>query len=138
MKKYEFIEHTADIKFKIYAKTLNEIFENAALAFSEVLTRGEKVKSKKEKTITLEGREDNEGFLYMFLDELVSLVDMDDFVTAKAKVDYDPNLKQLNATIYGDDTKNYKNLESIKAATYADMYIKKTKQGSEAQVVLDV
>jgi SHS2 domain-containing protein len=30
-----FLEHTADTKFRAYGKNLNEVFENAALAFSE-------------------------------------------------------------------------------------------------------
>lgn len=138
MKKFEFLPHTADVKFRIYGKTLNEIFENSALAFSKILARGEKVNPKIKETILLEGPKDNEGFLYEFLDELIALVDIDNFITAKAKVDYNPQLKQLKAIIYGDKAKNYKELESIKAATYAEMYIKKTPEGYEAQAVLDV
>ena len=31
-KQFEYLEHTADIKFLTYGKTLEEVFENAALA----------------------------------------------------------------------------------------------------------
>ncbi|RZD31065.1 archease, partial [Candidatus Parvarchaeota archaeon] len=42
MKKYEFFEHTADVKFKSYGGSLNEVFENCALAVSKIISRDEK------------------------------------------------------------------------------------------------
>ena len=45
--KYKFIEHTADIKFQAYGKTINEIFENSILAISSYLSRDSKIKTKK-------------------------------------------------------------------------------------------
>jgi SHS2 domain-containing protein len=44
----------------------------------------------------------------------------------------------LTAELYGDDSKNYPELDSVKAATYAEMSIKKTKEGYIVQAVLDV
>ncbi|MCH7568945.1 MAG: archease [Nanoarchaeota archaeon] len=133
---YKFLEHTADIKFRAYGKTLNAVFENCALAFSDTLSRGKKIKSEKKKTISLEGK-DNESLLYNFLEELIYLLDAEYFVVSKAKVKIKDN--KLNGVIYGDRVDNYKDLDHIKAATYAEMYIKKRKDGKwEAQVVLDV
>lgn len=138
--KYKFLEHTADIKFRAYGKSLNELFENCALAVSDTLSRGGKIKTIKKKKITVKGN-DNESLLYNFLEELIYLLDAEDFVVSKAKVKIKEEIKgkKLQAEIYGDDTKNYKDLDHIKAATYAEMYIKKRKDGKfEAQVVLDV
>lgn len=133
--KYKFLEHTADIKFKVYGKTLNEIFENAVLALSEYLSRGEKIKSKKGKVVDVSGS-DLESLFYNFLDELIYLLDAENFIVAKAKV----TLRgyNLHAELYGDSSANYKDLDQVKAATYAEMYIKKTQDGFEAQAVLDV
>ena len=36
-KQYEYLEHTADVKFLAYGKTLEEVFENAALAMFNVM-----------------------------------------------------------------------------------------------------
>ena len=79
---------------------------------------------------------DLESLFYKFLDELIYLLDAENFITAKAKV----TLRgyNLHAEIFGDSASNYKNLDHIKAATYAEMYIKKTEDGFEAQAVLDV
>jgi SHS2 domain-containing protein len=131
---FKFLEHTADIKFQAYGKTLNELFENCALAVSSYLSRGEAVKSKKGKIIEVSGS-DHESLLYNFLDELIYLLDADRFLLSKITV----TLRGFNlkAELYGDDAENY-NIDQIKAATYAEMYIKKTPKGWEAQAVLDV
>ncbi len=134
-KKFEFLEHTADIKFKAWGKTLEEIFENSALAVSDYISRGGKIKPVKNKEIKVEGQDIKELF-YNFLDELLYLLDADGFVVSKAKVKIDN--KKLNAVIYGDNASHYEGLNPIKSATYAEMYIKKFKLGWEAQAVMDV
>ncbi len=134
--KFKFLEHTADIKFQARGKTLNEVFENCVLAFSSYVSRGEKIKSLKKKTIKLEG-EDNEAILYRLMDELIYLIDAKDFVVSKAEVRIKGN--KLEGEVYGDKTGNYKELDHVKAATYAEMYVKQLRNNKwEAQVVLDV
>jgi SHS2 domain-containing protein len=133
--KYEFLEHTADIKVKVYGETLAEVFENVVLAVSEHVSRGEKIKSNKMKVIDVSGK-DNESLLYNFIDEMLYLIDAENFVPSKAAVTL--RGKNLRAEISGDDAGNYSGLDHIKAATYAEMYVKKTEDGWEAQFVIDV
>jgi len=133
-KKFEFLEHTADIKFRAFGRTLNELFENCALALSDYLAQGEKIEIKKGKTIQVFGQ-DQESLLYNFLDELIFLLDSENFILSKLKVQLRGN--NLKAEIYGDNSKDY-NLSYIKAPTYAEMYIRKNSKGWEAQAVLDV
>ncbi len=135
VKKYEFLEHTADIKFKVYAKTLERVFENTAEAISEILSRSDEVKNVGMKKIEISGK-DNPGLLYNFIDELIYLLDAEQFIVAKAKVKISG--KKLTANIYGDDALKYPGLDHIKAATYAEMYVKEKKGNWEAQVVVDV
>ncbi len=133
--KYEFLEHTGDIKFKTYGKTLNEVFENSILAVAEYISRGKKIKSAKGRVIDVSG-EDLESLFYNFLDEIIYLIDAEDFVSTKAKII--TRGFNLHAELFGDNASNYENLDHIKAATYAEMHIKKTDKGWEAQAVLDV
>jgi SHS2 domain-containing protein len=135
MKKFEFLSHTADVKFKAYGKTLNQIFENSVEAFSFIATRGRKVKHLKKRKITLEG-DDNESLLYKLMDELIFLIDAKGFLVSSSKLIVKDS--KLKGELKGDNSKNYKGMESIKSATYAEMYVKKTNNGYEAQVVLDV
>ena len=133
---YKFLEHTADIKFQSYGKTINEVFENSVLAVAEYVSRGKKIKTVKGKVVNVSGN-DLESLFYNFLDELIYLIDAENFLTVKAKVTIlGYNLK---AELFGDSTKNYKDLDHIKAATYAEMYIKKLPDENwEAQAVMDV
>ena len=136
MIKFEFLEHTADIKFRVKGKSLKAVFENCVLAVSHVLSRGRKIKSVKKKEFTVSGK-NNESLLCNFIDELIYLLDAKNFVVSKS------NVKILNgklkAIVYGDDSSHYGDLDSIKAATYAEMYIREVKKGKwEAQVVVDV
>ncbi|MDO8459597.1 MAG: archease [Nanoarchaeota archaeon] len=133
--KFEFFEHTADIKFRAYGKNLEEAFENSASAFSFHVSRGGKIKSNKIKEINLEGA-DLEALFYGFLDELIYLLDAEGFIVVKAKLSIDEN--KLKGKLYGDEVKKYKDLDHVKAATYAEMYLKKVKTGWEVQAVLDV
>jgi len=134
-KKFEFLEHTADIKFRVFGKTLEEVFENSALAVSSIYSKEKKISSKNKKKISVEGR-DRESLLYNFIEELIFLVDSENFVVSKAKILIKNT--SLTAEIYGDDVKNYTNLDQIKSSTYHEMYVKKTKKGWEAQAVVDV
>jgi SHS2 domain-containing protein len=138
-KKFEFLDHTSEIKFKIYGKNLEEIFENSVEAVSNFLTKGKKVKEKKSKRISLVTSEsDLNLLLYNFLEELIFFLDAKNFIAAKARVKIKNG--HLKAIIYGDSASNYKGLDEIKSPTYSEMYIKKLKNNSEweAQFVVDV
>ncbi len=136
LKKFEFLEHTADVKFRVRGKSLNDIFSNCALAVSHIISRGKKIKAVKRKTFTVCGK-DYESLLYNFIDELIYLLDAENFVVSNVDVKILDG--KLNAVVYGDDSSHYKDLDSIKAATYAEMYVKQLKDKTwEAQVVVDV
>ena len=132
--KFKFMKHTADIKFQSYGKTLSEAYENAALAMFNVMYEG-KVKRDKKRKINVKGK-DLENLLYNFLEELLFLLDTENFFLSKIKVKI-KNLK-LRADLEGDDANNYKISSDVKAVTYNQMQIKKKKDKFICQVVLDV
>lgn len=132
---FEFLEHTGDIKFKAYGKTLDKVFENCALAISSVFSKGKKIKTLKKKKLSLFAK-DYESLLYKFAEELIYMFDADNFVVSKAEVKIKD--KTLKATIYGDDSSKYKDLDAIKSPTYAEMYVKEINGIWTCQIVLDV
>lgn len=131
---FVFLEHTADIKFVVRGKTPAQLFENAALAVSHYLVGGGRVQKKLMTSFVVKG-EDYESVLYAFLDELLYLLDAEAFVVARVNV----RLDGMNAHVvaFGDDARKYA-IHHVKAATYAEMYLKETLKGWEAQAVLDV
>lgn len=135
-KKFEFLEHTADIKFRAFGKSKDEVFESCALALSNIISRGQKIEEKKKKMINVKGKDD-ENLLYNFLEELIYLLDAESFIVSRTRVKVGKG--KLSAEIWGDIVEEYNDLDHVKAATYAEMYIKEIKKGKwEAQVVLDV
>lgn len=137
MFKFKFLPHTADIKFRAYGKTLEEAFANSCLAVSSVLSNGNKINSKKEKKVKVEGG-DNKSILRNLLEEIVYLFDAENFITVKAKVEFDETARKLRAVFFGDSSENYSNLDHIKSVTYSEMFVKKVKDKWVTQVVLDV
>ena len=134
--KYKFLKHTADIKFRVYGSSLNKLFENSALAMKHAVYSG-KINTKIKKSFIVKGK-DLEALLYNFLEELLILFDSDDFIASKINVKIDKTKLLLNCEVIGDKIKNYDIGLTIKAVTYNSMYVKKSKTGFEAQVVLDV
>ena len=133
---FEFLEHTADIKIRVYGKTLGEIFENIVLALSSYIAKDKKIRSKIKKKIIIESK-NNEELVYLFIDELLFLLDAENFISCKASVKVKDG--KIEAFLEGDDTRKYKGLNHVKAATYAEMYVKQLKNKSwEAQFVIDV
>ena len=134
--KFEFLEHTADIKFRAFGKTLGEAFENSALAFAKVMYPG-KIKKKIKKKIEVIGK-DLENLLYNFLEELLFLLDSENFFLSSSKVKIDEKKLMLIADLFGDDAGNYKISLDVKAVTYNEMFVRKEKEKWVCQVVLDV
>lgn len=137
MKKFKFLEHTADIKFRAFGKTLEECFENSVLAVSDVLSRGEKIKSVKVKEKQISGN-DNESILYNLLEEVIYLFDAENFIVSKAEITFNKKTRKLKVEFHGDNTENYSGLDHVKSVTYHEMFVKKEKNLWTAQVVLDI
>ena len=138
MNNFKFLEHTADIKFQAFGKTLNECFKNSVLAMINSQYKG-KIKNKLKKKIKIKGK-DLENLLYNFLEEILFLVDTKGFLTSRAKVKISKDRKSLEAELIGDNIKNYKLSWDVKAITYNEMFVKidEKKKIWTSQVVLDV
>jgi SHS2 domain-containing protein len=133
--KFKFLEHTADIKFQAFGKTIEEVFENSALAMFHHIYN-EKVMEKKILKFKVKGK-DLESLMYNFLEELLFLLETKGFFLNKIKVQIRKE-KELVAEIWGGDIKNYRIRYDIKAVTYNEMFVKKIKNKWVSQVVLDV
>jgi len=133
---YEFLEHTADVKFKAYGKTVEEAFVNSARALLETIYQDTGIDAKTEKVIEVEG-DDDKALLYNFLEEIIFLLDSDDFIVSEVR-DLKIEGGRLGATLVGDDTSGYEFSNDVKAITYNDMSIKKKGNLWEVIGVFDV
>ncbi|MFP4112641.1 MAG: archease [Candidatus Woesearchaeota archaeon] len=143
---YEFLSHTADIKFRAYGNDLNELFTNCLLAQAEVLINPSEVKEKEEKTIMKEAPK-IEILLYDFLEEYIFLMDTENFILSRVNFvriieetdEQKENSKfRLEANILGDKAGNYDFSGDIKSITRHEMKIEKKRSGYTADIVVDV
>ena len=133
---FKFLEHTSDVKFQAFGNKIEKVFENSALALKESICGKIKIKEIKEKKINIEGK-DFESLLYNFLEEVIYLLDAENFIISGIK---DIRIKdfKLKGTIFGDKASNYKFTNEVKAVTYNEMFVKQKGKKWISQVVLDV
>ena len=72
MKKYDLIEHTADVGIKAYGKTVSEAFKNAAIGMFDIITDKSTINSIGQYEIKLNAQ-DLEQLLVDWLSELLFL-----------------------------------------------------------------
>ncbi len=129
--KYKYLDHTADIKFQAFGKSIEEKFSNSAYAMIKIICK-HKVKEETTKKIKIKGI-DRKSLLYRFLEEILFLLNTKNFLLSKVKEIKITN-NELTAVLSGDNLKNYKLGLDVKAVTYNDMII----DDKMIQVVLDI
>lgn len=142
MTPFEFLDHTSEAKFRAYGKTLEECFENSARALFSIMVSLDKVKSKVKINFEVES-EDLKSLLFDFLEELIILKDSEGFLLKEIKVEINEINKtnkkyKLKAHCSGDKVGNYETGADVKAVTYDDMKVEKSKSEWMTQVVVDV
>lgn len=136
MIKHKFLKHTADIKFLAFGKTIEKAFENSALALKESICGKRKIRNKKKIKIKISGK-DLESLLYKFLEEIIYLLEAENFLISKiGKLKIKKN--KLNGEIFGDIASDYNLTNKVKAVTYNDMFVEEKNKKWVTQVVLDV
>jgi SHS2 domain-containing protein len=140
-KPFEYIEHTADLRFKSYGRTLGECFSNASKAMFNAIVNPSTVKAKETKTLRLSSQT-IEMILHDFLSETLFFFEDEGMLFSDFKVEVTLKGKayELSGTLFGEkyDPKKHVILTEIKAVTYHEMKIKKEKGIWSAEVLCDI
>ncbi|MEA1963867.1 MAG: archease [Candidatus Aerophobetes bacterium] len=138
MKKYEFINHTADIGIKIGGGSLNELFENAAYALFDIIAELNKVRVKDFIKVKIEGEKIDE-LLADWLRELLYKFNGEGYLLKKFKVER-AGEKGLEAEVGGEklDLAQHSLKREVKAVTYHGLTVKRRDKRWEAQIIFDV
>lgn len=142
-KRFEFLEHTADLYIAAYGRSLEEAFENAAYAMFEGMTDLENVESRLEDTVEAEGQ-DEQALLYNWLEALLIKFDVTGNLYSRFKIDGIKKTSggfKLKAKIWGEPFDSEKHLSKvgIKAVTYHQMEILRNAKGAvTVRVILDI
>jgi len=135
---FEILEHPADIGFRAYGKTCEELFENAALALFSLTCELATVEARESREIEVTGS-DNETLLYAWLAELLAVAEAERLVFRRADVTaLEPN--RMHGTAYGEpfDRARHEMNTHIKAVTFHQLLVEQTAEGWRAQVFVDL
>ena len=140
--RFEFLEHTADAYIAAYGDSLEEAFENAALATFEVMTDIEKVEPKVEDTVEVEAH-DEYALLYNWLEEFIVKFETTGKLYSSFKVssiEETPQGLKLKAKAWGEpyDPERHPSRVGIKSVTYHRMEIVKKPEAVTVRFILDV
>jgi SHS2 domain-containing protein len=135
MKKYEILEHKADLKLRAFGKTKKELFSNMLLAMADALQAKTKDQKLKTKNIKVKSS-DLSSLLVDFLSEALYLIQVDKVLYNKVKF-RDFTDTEIEAELTGQKVESFG--EEIKAVTYHNLDIHQEKDGTwQATVLFDI
>jgi SHS2 domain-containing protein len=125
--RFEFLEHTADVYIRAHGRTMQEAYENAALAMFETMTDSAKIAQTQEETVEVEA-EDQYALLYNWLEALLVKMETEGMLYSKFQItDWKETSDafKIEAKIWGEkfDAKKHPQKVAVKAVTYHRMVI---------------
>jgi SHS2 domain-containing protein len=143
-KKYEYLDHTADVQLHAWGSTLKESFENVAMAMYAYMTDIDKVEMliEQEIEIDLDAEDDVLNLLFKWLDECLFLFSAEPFFIARkvSIIEFDLERKYIKAVGYGEpfDISKHPQGTEVKAITYSNMQVHTDKDTNDIYVIIDI
>ena len=140
--KFEFLEHTADVYIRAYGKTMEEAYENSALAMFEVMTDTDKIAQTKQENLGVEA-EDQYALLYNWLEALLVKFETEGMLFSKFEItdwkETEENFR-FKAKVWGEkfDAQKHPQKVGVKAVTYHRMMIIREKDSAVLEFILDI
>ncbi len=125
--KFEFLEHTADVYVRAHGQTMQEAYENAALAMFETMTDSDKIAQTQEENTEVEA-EDQYALLYNWLEALLVKSGTQGMLYSKFQItDWKETAEsfKIKAKIWGEkfDPQKHPQKVAVKAVTYHRMVV---------------
>jgi len=138
MRRFEVLNHTADIGLIVYGEDLKSLFENAGKAFFHLITDLRRVRLRTEKRIEI-GKESLERLIVDWLAELLYLYEVERLLFKEFKVE-SVGERGLRARVRGEAFQEGVHVikTGVKAVTYHQIEVRKEKEGWRAQIILDL
>jgi SHS2 domain-containing protein len=137
-KRFEILDHTADIGLIVYGENLRVLFENAGEAFFHIITDLRKVRRRVEKRIDIKG-ESLDRLMVDWLSELLYLHDVESLLFKGFKVD-SVGEGGLKAIVKGEPFQEGVHVikTEVKAVTYHQIEVRQENGRWRAQIILDL
>jgi SHS2 domain-containing protein len=140
-KAYEYLEHTADLFFRSYGRSLGECYANAARAMFSAMVDPDSINPAVKKTFLLEAN-DLPVLMHDYLSEILFLFETEGLVFRVFEVSVEKKgaVYKLSATLSGEkfNKKKHVILTDIKAVTYHGLLVEKRDDQWVAEVLCDI
>lgn len=137
---YEFLPHTADLRFRAYGKSLDDCFQNAAKALSSSIADPKTLTDDFSEEINLEA-DDLGRLLHDFLSEILFRFETETLLIKETEVAIKENRGySLRAQLSGEhyDQEKHRVKAEIKAVTYHELKVAKVGDVWTAEVLCDI
>lgn len=140
--KFEFLEHTADVYVRAHGQTMEEAYQNAALAMFETMTDSDKISPAQEETLEVEA-EDQYALLYNWLEALLVKFETEGMMYSKFQIsDWKETAEtfKFKAKVWGEkyDVSKHPQKVGVKAVTYHRMVVIREKDRVVLEFILDI
>ncbi len=136
MRRFELIEHTADMGLVAYGRDLAEAFANAAYGLFSIMADLNRVQERESRQVELK-EEDMETLLFEWLNYLLYVFDVEGLLLKRFEMErFDGS--SLKATCHGEkyDPSRHQLKMGVKSATYHMMKVDGEK--NQVRVIFDV
>jgi SHS2 domain-containing protein len=136
--KYIIVEHTADIGIEVKSKTLAGLFALSACAMFDLMVELSGVRPRQMAEVSLQA-DSHEELMATWLNELIFRSEISGMFFSKFEIEsIDGGL--LKASVWGEpyDEGRHSIDHSIKAATYHELDVSRTRRGWSARIIFDV
>ena len=136
MKRFELIEHTADVGLVAYGKTLAGAFANAAFGMFSIIADLDGVREAESRRVEI-AEDDLEGLLFEWLNSLIYFFDVEMLLFKKFDIiDFGEN--RLQAVCRGEkyDPSRHRLKTGVKSDTYH--LLKVDREKNQVQVIFDI
>ncbi len=135
-KRFELIEHTADVGLIAYGETLAEAFANAAYGLFSIIAELDAVQEAESRRVEISG-DDIEGLLFEWLNNLIYFFDVEMLLFKRFDI-IELDGYRLKAICHGEkyDPSRHHLKTGVKSATYHMLEVDREK--NQVQVIFDI
>ncbi|OIO35518.1 MAG: hypothetical protein AUJ74_05965 [Candidatus Omnitrophica bacterium CG1_02_44_16] len=141
MKRYEFIEHTADVAVKAYGGSLKELFTSAALAMCcvQVSKKGNRPAPALKEAIIKKEEEELEDLLKSWLDELLFYFSSQRLILHRIKaLVIKEHALEASVLLEAFDEDFFESKNEIRAVTYNELKVERIRNRWQARIIFDI
>ena len=135
---YQIIDHTADLGIIVKGPDIKNLFIRAAQAITDLMVKGDISEKTAIRDVLVEG-EDFPDLMVRWLGEILYLFDGENLIVNSIKIkSISPTKLKSTLTLTSFETEHHQVIREIKAVTYHQISVDKTKDGWQAKVIFDI